>query len=130
MHSNLPEVTDRIISYQRYLNLANQYLALAKKGAWEEIIELEKVKSLHGDRPAAVVHEEGVPQNELDLLTDLLARIIKVMTEYESMVYAQRMHLDSLIKAADERENEGRSFGKVIRTGTYGALDLFGKNRK
>lgn len=130
MDSNLPEVTDRIISYQRYLNLANQYLSLAKKGAWDEIIELEKVKSIHDDRPTAVSSEDGVPQSELDILTDLLANIIRVMTEYESKVYAQKMHLGSLIKAADEREVGGRSFGKLIRTGTYGASDLFGKKRK
>lgn len=130
MQHNLPEVTERIISYQRYLNLAIQYLALAKKGAWDEIVELEKVKSLHVDRPVAVVHEEGVPQSQRDILTDLLGQIIKVMTEYESRVYVQRNNLQSLIKAADDRALEGKGFGKVIRSGTYSAFDLFGKKRK
>lgn len=130
MQDSLPEVTTRIISYQRYLNLARQYLALAKAGEWDEITELSKTKSLDEDRPVAVKNEEGFPQKDIDLLMGLLTDILKVMTEYESLVFKNREHLRSLVEAADKRERSGDGFGRRVTNGVYGPQDVFRNSRR
>lgn len=130
MQNNLPEVTARIISYQRYLNLARQHVALAKANKWEELIELSKVKSLDVDRPVAVDSQEGFPLQDMNILTDLLSNIIKVMTEYESLVYRNRTRVRSLLDGAQELERSGGTLGQIVQTNTYGSQDLYGKIRK
>lgn len=130
MQDSLPEVTTRLLSYQRYLNLARQYLGLAKAGKWDEITELSKTKSLDEDRPVAVKNEEEFPQKDIDLLTGLLSDILRVMTEYESLVYKNREHLRSLIEAADERERTGSGFGRRVTDGVYGPKDVFRNPRR
>jgi hypothetical protein len=130
VQNNLPEVTARIISYQRYLNLARQHVALAKANKWEELIELSKVKSLDVDRPVAVDSQEGFPLQDMNILTDLLSNIIKVMTEYESLVYRNRTRVRSLLDGAQELERSGGTLGQIVQTNTYGSQDLYGKIRK
>jgi hypothetical protein len=130
VQNNLPEVTARIISYQRYLNLARQHVALAKANKWEELIELSKVKSLDVDRPVAVDSQEGFPLQDMNILTDLLSNIIKVMTEYESLVYRNRTRVRSLLDGAEELERSGGTLGQIVQTNTYGSQDLYGKIRK
>mgnify|MGYP003407040411 FL=1 len=127
VQSSLPEVTARIISYQRYLNLVRQYLTLAKANKWEELTELSKVKSLDVDRPLAVDSQEGFALQDVNILTDLLSNIIKAMTEYESLVYRNRERVRSLLEGAEEQERSGGAIGRIVQTNTYGPKDLVRK---
>lgn len=130
VQSNLPEVTARIISYQRYLNLVRQYVTLAKANKWDDLTELSKVKPLDVDRPVAVDSQEGFALQDVNILTDLLSNIIKAMTEYESLVYRNRERVRSLLAGAEDLERSGGTLGRIVQTNTYGPRDLLGKLQK
>jgi hypothetical protein len=130
VQNSLPEVTARIISYQRYLNLVRQYVTLAKANKWDELLELSKVKSLDVDRPVAVDSQEGFALQDVNILTDLLSNILKAMTEYESLVYQNRTRVRSLLDAAEDLERSGGSLGHIVQSNTYGSRDLYGNQRK